>query len=124
MGVGTESTAQICGSINLEKGLCSAYVESMSVMCPDSQRTRIPSDPNPPRGSTATRETKYEPFSAPPDGGVPRRAGMGLLFACCSALCLLSPLAALASSNVPTTWLWHLPQPIYWPDRRDSGGDH
>jgi hypothetical protein len=49
---------------------------------------------------------------------------MGLLFAWCSALSLVAPLAALAGTNVHTTWLWHLHQPIYWPDRRDSGGDH
>ena len=28
------------------------------------------------------------------------------------------------NTNVHTTWLWHLHQPIYWPDRRSSGGDH
>ena len=47
-----------------------------------------------------------------------------LLLACGSAVCLLSSLAAFAGSNVHTTWLWHLHQPIYWPDRRDWGGDH
>jgi hypothetical protein len=47
-----------------------------------------------------------------------------LLLACCSALCLLSPLATLASANLHTTWLWHLHQPIYWPDRRNWGGEH
>ena len=40
------------------------------------------------------------------------------------ALLLLSPLAALASTNLHTTWLWHLHQPIYWPDHRNWGGDH
>jgi len=49
---------------------------------------------------------------------------MGLLFAGCSALCLLSPPAGLAGTNLHTTWLWHLHQPIYWPDRRDWGTDH
>jgi len=43
-------------------------------------------------------------------------------------LCLLLPQipAALAdpNTNVHTTWLWHLHQPIYWPDRRDYGVDH
>jgi hypothetical protein len=28
------------------------------------------------------------------------------------------------STNVHTTWLWHLHQPIYWPERRVSGNDH
>ena len=42
-------------------------------------------------------------------------------------LCLLLPqVAAQAGPNtgVHTTWLWHLHQPIYWPDRRDYGVDH
>ncbi len=42
-------------------------------------------------------------------------------------LCLLLPqVAAQADPNtgVHTTWLWHLHQPIYWPDRRDYGVDH
>ncbi len=47
-----------------------------------------------------------------------------LLFACGSALCLLSPLAAPASTSIHTTWLWHLHQPIYWPDDRGYGTDH
>jgi hypothetical protein len=39
---------------------------------------------------------------------------------------LLSPLAAMASTNVHTTWLWHLHQPIYWPDRAPANhsADH
>ena len=40
------------------------------------------------------------------------------------AVVLLMPLLAGASGNVHTTWLWHLHQPIYWPDRRVSGTDH
>jgi len=43
------------------------------------------------------------------------------------AFCLLLPaISALADTNtgVHTTWLWHLHQPIYWPDRRDYGVDH
>jgi hypothetical protein len=45
-------------------------------------------------------------------------------------LILLSTLAAPASYSatntyVHTTWLWHLHQPVYWPDRRAGGGtDH
>ena len=36
-----------------------------------------------------------------------------------------APLPVFAgSTSVHTTWLWHLHQPIYWPDRRDSGADH
>jgi hypothetical protein len=35
------------------------------------------------------------------------------------------PFAALAANtNVHTSWLWHLHQPIYWPDRRNYGTDH
>lgn len=37
---------------------------------------------------------------------------------------LLAPAALAATTNVHTTWLWHLHQPIYWPDRRDYGVDH
>ena len=40
-------------------------------------------------------------------------------------LCLLPQLSALAASTgVHTTWLWHLHQPVYWPDRRNYGTDH
>jgi hypothetical protein len=38
---------------------------------------------------------------------------------------LLSSLAAcFAGNSVHTTWLWHLHQPVYWPDRRNYGNDH
>jgi hypothetical protein len=40
------------------------------------------------------------------------------------ALLLLSVGVAFGASSVHTTWLWHLHQPIYWPDRRVSGPDH
>jgi len=43
---------------------------------------------------------------------------------CCLFL-LLSLVSAPGSTNsVHTTWLWHLHQPIYWPDRRSYGTDH
>src|SRR5438128_7529679 len=29
-----------------------------------------------------------------------------------------------ANDSVHTSWLWHLHQPIYWPDRRNYGADH
>ena len=50
-------------------------------------------------------------------------------FSCATPLCLcllLTPIFALADGNtgVHTTWLWHLHQPIYWPDRRNYGVDH
>jgi len=38
---------------------------------------------------------------------------------------LILPFQVLAGTNsIHTTWLWHLHQPIYWPDRRNGGGDH
>ncbi len=48
------------------------------------------------------------------------RRGCQFLF----LLTLLSPFAAVASTNVHTSWLWHLHQPVYWPDRRGGVGDH
>ncbi len=39
------------------------------------------------------------------------------ILACCLASLLLSPLTASSSGNVHTTYLWHMHQPIYWPDR-------
>lgn len=40
-------------------------------------------------------------------------------------LCLLlSQFPALAGNSIHTTWLWHLHQPVYWPDRRAGAGDH
>ena len=41
----------------------------------------------------------------------------------CVLLTLSLPLRA-GTASVHTTWLWHLHQPIYWPDRRNWGGDH
>jgi hypothetical protein len=44
-----------------------------------------------------------------------------------SALIIFSatPLPVFSgNTNVHTTWLWHLHQPIYWPDRRNYGADH
>ena len=40
---------------------------------------------------------------------------------CCS-LGLAS--ASAAPSSLHTTWLWHMHQPNYWPDRRNFGTDH
>ena len=50
--------------------------------------------------------------------------GLRLLFTCGSGICLLLPPATFASTNIHTTWLWHLHQPIYWPDSRGYGTDH
>ncbi len=38
----------------------------------------------------------------------------------------LTPISGSATTNTAlhTSWLWHLHQPIYWPDRRVSGTDH
>src|SRR5688572_28525075 len=47
----------------------------------------------------------------------------GLLLAACAAL-MCPGSSALAGNALHTTWLWHLHQPIYWPDRRASGNDH
>ncbi len=33
-------------------------------------------------------------------------------------------LVSATDTNVHTTWLWHMHQPVYWPDRRDWGTDH
>src|SRR5205823_5480158 len=44
----------------------------------------------------------------------------------CAALFLLTSLANSARAqnhNVHTSWLWHLHQPIYWPDKR-AANDH
>src|ERR1041385_7783282 len=42
-----------------------------------------------------------------------------------SAFCFqLLSLRALAGNSLHTTWLWHLHQPIYWPDARGYGTDH
>ncbi len=46
------------------------------------------------------------------------------LLACMLGLWLPSPLTALAGTGLHTTWLWHLHQPIYWPDSRGYGTDH
>jgi hypothetical protein len=44
---------------------------------------------------------------------------------CVGLFLALLPLPSLAGTNsVHTTWLWHLHQPIYWPDRRGGAGDH
>ena len=40
---------------------------------------------------------------------------LGLLLACGSAW---------GGTSLHTTWLWHLHQPVYWPDRRSYGTDH
>jgi len=32
--------------------------------------------------------------------------------------------ASDSNTGVHTTWLWHLHQPVYWPDRRTYGTDH
>jgi hypothetical protein len=59
--------------------------------------------------------------------------GLAVIFA---AACLTPAPVHASSTNVHTTWLWHLHQPIYWPDRRivtawdidndwnTSGADH
>ena len=37
----------------------------------------------------------------------------------------LPPWSSVAgTTGVHTTWLWHLHQPVYWPDRRNFGPDH
>lgn len=38
-------------------------------------------------------------------------------------LLFVSSFVAFAGSSLHTTWLWHLHQPIYWPDKR-AGSEH
>jgi hypothetical protein len=45
-------------------------------------------------------------------------------FALCSIVVALGTFNSKGSTNLHTTWLWHLHQPIYWPDRRVNGPDH
>src|SRR5256885_14362561 len=37
---------------------------------------------------------------------------------------LLAPLSAPANNSIHTSWLWHLHQPIYWPDHKVSDTNH
>jgi len=37
---------------------------------------------------------------------------------------VLGPAGPYANTSIHTTWLWHLHQPIYWPDHRGYGMDH
>ena len=43
---------------------------------------------------------------------------------CVVAIFLPAGVQAGTNTSVHTTWLWHLHQPIYWPDRRNYGTDH
>ena len=43
---------------------------------------------------------------------------------CVVALFLPAGVQADTNASVHTTWLWHLHQPIYWPDRRHYSADH
>ena len=36
----------------------------------------------------------------------------------------VTPACLFAGNSVHTSWLWHLHQPVYWPDRRTYGVDH
>src|SRR5271157_2177937 len=52
---------------------------------------------------------------------------MNLLYRPALWVALLAPFSLLAANTgVHTTWLWHLHQPIYWPDRAPAnhGADH
>src|SRR5208283_3512236 len=49
---------------------------------------------------------------------------LSCLAGCCLFLLLSQALAPGSTNTVHTTWLWHLHQPIYWPDRRNYGTDH
>src|SRR6059058_2431687 len=40
------------------------------------------------------------------------------------ALLASSCLSTLVGSNLHTSWLWHLHQPIYWPDHKVSTTNH
>ncbi|TAK93945.1 MAG: hypothetical protein EPO07_17480 [Verrucomicrobia bacterium] len=41
----------------------------------------------------------------------------------CVVVLLAPGLAARAGNSLHTTWLWHLHQPVYWPDKR-AGSEH
>ena len=43
---------------------------------------------------------------------------------CLVAIFLPAGVQGDPNTNVHTTWLWHLHQPVYWPDRRGYGADH
>jgi hypothetical protein len=43
---------------------------------------------------------------------------------CIAAIFLPAGVQADTNAGVHTTWLWHLHQPVYWPDRRNHGTDH
>ena len=49
---------------------------------------------------------------------------LNFLFRIASLLVLPAVSARAGTTNLHTTWLWHMHQPIYWPDRRDYGVDH
>ena len=61
--------------------------------------------------------------------GTPRRAHMRKPIKAVRiilASLLAATLPAHANTSVHTSWLWHLHQPIYWPDKAPSNhaGDH
>ena len=84
----------------------------MSVTCSEPREPRRPKALHLPRGESAAYCWKQTLL------------WKRLLFAFASSLCLWPPSATFAGGNVHTSWLWHLHQPIYWPDRRDWGTDH
>ena len=49
---------------------------------------------------------------------------LSCLASCCLFLLLSQAPAPGSTNSIHTTWLWHLHQPIYWPDRRNYGADH
>ncbi|MCX8090964.1 MAG: carbohydrate-binding protein [Verrucomicrobiae bacterium] len=64
-------------------------------------------------------------FLGPTDWLMWRRHDTFLFSRMLGALCVwVTACGVFAGNSLHTTWLWHLHQPIYWPDRRASGPDH
>src|SRR5437899_9699075 len=106
-------TAQTCGRINLEKILDSRTMICVMPLirrCAESRNSRFKVS-----AAAPTHPLTHSPTPLPrPDP-----------MSCCfllRALCplLLAPLSAAANNSIHTSWLWHLHQPIYWPDHKVS----
>ena len=98
----------------------------MSVSCPES---------GPRQPTRAGADSGFGAWRLLPAASLRRRTGRGFairtsdlfrvssfgLRICCL---LLAPLPAPANNSIHTSWLWHLHQPIYWPDHKVSDTNH